>query len=87
MTRSLNEEDGGAPEVGFAGGGVEDGYLAVVLAGWEAVDTERESQRHSAEAAGWIGDDGGGWCVQDLVVALIEGDVGEEGLRGGLGIC
>ena len=41
-TGLLYEQNGGAPEVGFAGGGVEDGYLAVVLAGWEAVDAEGE---------------------------------------------
>ena len=71
------EQDGSAPEIGLACGGVEDGYLAVVFTGRETFDAEVEGERHCAEPAGWIGRDGCWWRIENLVALLIQSDKGE----------
>ncbi len=72
------------PVGGLLRRGIEDGYLTVVLSRREAVDAEAELQRHGAEPAGWIRDDGRGRCLEGFVAVAIETHEREDWLGGRL---
>jgi hypothetical protein len=78
-----NKHDRRAPVGRLLGGRVENRDLAFVLSGRQAIDAEIEADGHRTQSARGAGNNGRGRGLEELVVAEIETDKGDQRLRGG----